>query len=48
MPSFEYSGLNPRFNQVFNAAMFNHTTVVMKRILQLGQLVDVGGGLAWE
>lgn len=52
MPTFEYSGSNPRFNKVFNTAMLNHTTVVMKRILDLykgfehlGQLVDVGGGL---
>lgn len=50
--AFEYPALDPRFNQVFNTAMFNHTTVVMKKILesykgfeQLKQLVDVGGGL---
>ncbi|KAB2597919.1 anthranilate N-methyltransferase-like [Pyrus ussuriensis x Pyrus communis] len=43
---------DPRFNQVFNTAMFNHTTIVMKKILllykgfeKLTQLVDVGGGL---
>ncbi|XP_061998776.1 anthranilate N-methyltransferase-like [Rosa rugosa] len=52
MPTFEYSGSDQRFNQVFNTAMFNHTTLVVKRILDLysgfehlGELVDVGGGL---
>ncbi|XP_059457630.1 cathecol O-methyltransferase 1-like [Corylus avellana] len=50
--AFEYPGLDPRFNQVFNTAMFNHTTIVIKNILhsykgfeQVNQLVDVGGGL---
>ncbi|KAM1161866.1 hypothetical protein ACFX13_001029 [Malus domestica] len=50
--AFEYAGLDARFNQVFNTAMFNHATIVMKKILQLykgfeklTQLVDVGGGL---
>ncbi|CAI9764911.1 unnamed protein product [Fraxinus pennsylvanica] len=50
--AFEYPGKDPRFNQVFNKAMTNHTTVVMKQILQhykgfdhLKTLVDVGGSL---
>ncbi|XP_050206964.1 cathecol O-methyltransferase 1-like [Mercurialis annua] len=50
--AFEYPRRDPRFNEVFNKAMFNHTTIVMKRILEcyngfedLKQLVDVGGGL---
>ncbi|CAN0889299.1 Caffeic acid 3-O-methyltransferase [Linum grandiflorum] len=50
--SFEYTKLDPKFNQVFNAAMFNHTTMVMKQVLdsykgfeQLNLVVDVGGGL---
>lgn len=50
--AFESPGLDPRFNQVFNTAMFNHTTIVMKKIHhlykgfeKLTQLVDVGGGL---
>ncbi|GAV78988.1 Methyltransf_2 domain-containing protein/Dimerisation domain-containing protein [Cephalotus follicularis] len=50
--AFEYPGLDPRFNQLFNTAMYNHTSVVIKRILKsykgfanLKQLVDVGGGL---
>ncbi|BBN68454.1 O-methyltransferase 1 [Prunus dulcis] len=42
------------FNQVFNTAMFNHTAIVIKKLLHiykgledknLTQLVDVGGGL---
>ncbi|XP_059458738.1 cathecol O-methyltransferase 1-like [Corylus avellana] len=52
MQIFEYAGLEPRFNQVFNSAMFNNTTIISKNILdsykgfqQLKQLVDVGGGL---
>ncbi|KAF3950008.1 hypothetical protein CMV_024185, partial [Castanea mollissima] len=51
--AFKYPDLDPRFNKVFNAAiLFNHTTIVIKKILesykgfeQLRQLVDVGGGL---
>ncbi|XP_022757629.1 caffeic acid 3-O-methyltransferase-like [Durio zibethinus] len=50
--AFEYPGLDARFNQVFNAAMFNISTVVMKKILEsykgfegIKQLVDVGGNL---
>ncbi|KAF5464593.1 hypothetical protein F2P56_014662 [Juglans regia] len=50
--AFEYPGLDPKFNQVFNKAMLNHTTMVIKKILEyykgfetLKQLVDVGGGL---
>ncbi|XP_040367956.1 caffeic acid 3-O-methyltransferase isoform X2 [Rosa chinensis] len=49
---FEYPGLDARFNQLFNTAMFDHTTIVIKKILDLykgfehlKQLVDVGGGL---
>ncbi|XP_059457649.1 cathecol O-methyltransferase 1-like [Corylus avellana] len=52
MQAFEYARLEPRFNQLFNAAMFNHSAIVIKYILdsykgfqQLKQLVDVGGGL---
>ncbi|KAK0583392.1 hypothetical protein LWI29_036440 [Acer saccharum] len=51
MHAFEYPGLDPRFNQVFNKAM-NNTTKVIKNILEIykgfenvKQLVDVGGGL---
>ncbi|KAK6247726.1 hypothetical protein QUC31_019291 [Theobroma cacao] len=49
---FEYPGKDPRFNQVFNTAMINHTTIIVKKILetckgfeQLNRVVDVGGGL---
>ena len=52
MHAFEYPSVDPRFNQVFNTAMLNHTTIVIKQILesykgfeQLRQLIDVGGGL---
>ncbi|CAL9007596.1 unnamed protein product [Prunus brigantina] len=53
MQTFEFLGLDPRFNQVFNTAMSNHTTIVIKKLLHiykgfqdknLTQLVDVGGG----
>ncbi|KAF3669282.1 Caffeic acid 3-O-methyltransferase [Capsicum annuum] len=50
--AFEYPKLDPKFNDVFNKAMINHTTIIMKRILEnykgfesLKSLVDVGGGL---
>ncbi|GKV16542.1 hypothetical protein SLEP1_g27172 [Rubroshorea leprosula] len=50
--AFEYPAKDSRFNQVFNKAMINHTTIVIKEILEsyngfehLTRLVDVGGGL---
>ncbi|XP_048503939.2 cathecol O-methyltransferase 1 [Beta vulgaris subsp. vulgaris] len=50
--AFDYPRSDPRFNEVFNSAMFNHTTIIIKKILQkykgfgdIKQLVDVGGGL---
>ncbi|XP_076954473.1 cathecol O-methyltransferase 1-like [Bidens hawaiensis] len=50
--SFEYPAVDARFNEVFNKAMVNHTTLVMKEILKhyhgfdaLKRVVDVGGGL---
>ncbi|KAK0582607.1 hypothetical protein LWI29_027593 [Acer saccharum] len=50
--AFEYPGLDSRFNQVFNKAMYNHSTIVIKNIVEVyrgfenvKQLVDVGGGL---
>lgn len=50
--AFKYPGLDQRFNKVFNRAMHNGTTIVMKKILKFykgferfKQLVDVGGGL---
>ncbi|KAE8656688.1 Caffeic acid 3-O-methyltransferase [Hibiscus syriacus] len=54
MNSFDYPGKDPSFNQLFNTAMKNITTLVMKNILDaykgftdhLGQvIVDVGGCL---
>ncbi|KAL8167000.1 hypothetical protein V2J09_008499 [Rumex salicifolius] len=52
MNAFEYPATDPKFNQVFNLAMFNHTTILMKKILRsyngfenVDGLVDVGGGL---
>ncbi|KAL9385224.1 hypothetical protein Peur_022234 [Populus x canadensis] len=50
--AFEYPGLDPRFNQVFNTAMYNQTTVVLENMLEaytgfknLKQLVEIGGGM---
>lgn len=50
--AFEYPSIDSRFNQVFNTAMINHTTIVMNKVLQcykgfeeVKRLVDVGGGL---
>ncbi|XP_076947807.1 cathecol O-methyltransferase 1-like [Bidens hawaiensis] len=50
--AFEYPALDARFNNVFNNGMVNHTTIVMKEILDcydgfnnLECVVDVGGGL---
>ncbi|KAJ1390797.1 Winged helix-like DNA-binding domain superfamily [Sesbania bispinosa] len=52
MHAFEYPSVDPKFNDLFNKAMVNITTIMMKRILELYQgfedvtkLVDVGGGL---
>lgn len=51
MNVYDYSGTDPRFNMIFNRAMKNHSTIIMKKILEkyngfegLGTLVDVGGG----
>ncbi|XP_048322711.2 caffeic acid 3-O-methyltransferase [Ziziphus jujuba] len=51
MHAFEYLEVDPRFNQVLNTAMYNHTTIAIKQILEvykgfehIKQLVDVGGG----
>lgn len=50
--AFAYPALDARFNELFNNAMVNHTTIVMKEILEcyhgfdnLKSVVDVGGGL---
>ncbi|CAH9070095.1 unnamed protein product [Cuscuta europaea] len=51
MSAFEYHGIDPRFNKVFNRGMSDHSTITMKKILDdykgfegLKTLVDVGGG----
>ncbi|KAK1432749.1 hypothetical protein QVD17_09648 [Tagetes erecta] len=51
MSAFEYGGKDQRFNKVFNNGMYNHSTVTMKKIVDvydgfngLKTLVDVGGG----
>ncbi|KAL8188566.1 hypothetical protein R6Q57_029854 [Mikania cordata] len=52
MSAFEYHGKDQRFNKVFNSGMFNHSTMTMKKIVDLYDgfsglktLVDVGGGI---
>ncbi|MQM08639.1 hypothetical protein Taro_041496 [Colocasia esculenta] len=52
MTAFEYHGTDARFNKVFNAGMSNHSTITMKKILEIyggfegiNVLVDVGGGI---
>lgn len=52
MTAFEYPGTDPRFNKVFNQGMFDHSTIIMNKILEtytgfnaLTSLVDVGGGI---
>lgn len=52
MTAFEYAETDQRFNHVFNQAMSNHTTLIMKKILDKYKgfegfkvLVDVGGGI---
>lgn len=51
MTAFEYHGTDPRFNTVFNSGMHGHSTITMKKILEiyggfegLTSVVDVGGG----
>ncbi|KAF2299180.1 hypothetical protein GH714_030908 [Hevea brasiliensis] len=34
MISFEYHGTDPRFNKVFNKGMSDHSTIIMKKILE--------------
>ncbi|KAK7338161.1 hypothetical protein VNO77_18761 [Canavalia gladiata] len=52
MNPFEYSSVDPRFNEVFHKGMVGITTLIMKKILesykgfeQVTKVVDVGGGL---
>ncbi|KAK4572395.1 hypothetical protein RGQ29_030722 [Quercus rubra] len=41
MHAFEYPDLDPRFNKVFNTAMFIHTTIVMKKILEYSNIKGI-------
>ncbi|GKC47137.1 caffeic acid 3-O-methyltransferase-like protein [Tanacetum coccineum] len=50
--SSEYPALDARFNALFNKAMVDHTTIMMKEVLEryhgfknIKSMVDVGGGL---
>ncbi|CAK7349873.1 unnamed protein product [Dovyalis caffra] len=52
MHVFEYSQVDSNFSKLFNTGMINHTTIVIKKLLEtykglegIKQLVDVGGGL---
>ncbi|KAL1348619.1 hypothetical protein AAHE18_07G093300 [Arachis hypogaea] len=52
MHVFEYAKIDPRFNEVFNKALVNSSTILMKRTIDLyngfehiNKLVDVGGGV---
>ena len=52
MPTSVYHGKDQRFANVFNNGMSNHSTIVMKQILEaykgfegLSSVVDVGGGI---
>ncbi|RZC54399.1 hypothetical protein C5167_013249 [Papaver somniferum] len=52
MSAFEYPGVDLRFNQVFNKAMSDHTTLTMTKVFEkykgfegIKVLVDVGGGV---
>ncbi|XP_042480565.1 caffeic acid 3-O-methyltransferase-like isoform X2 [Macadamia integrifolia] len=51
MSAFEYQGVDPRFNVLFNEAMEGQTIITMNNLLQvykgfegLNSVVDVGGG----
>lgn len=48
---YEYHAIDPRFNTIFHEAMYNNSTMVMKKFVEtydgfegLESLVDVGGG----
>ncbi|KAI5432619.1 caffeic acid 3-O-methyltransferase 1 [Lathyrus oleraceus] len=52
MNTFEFHGINPRINKLFNNAMSDRSCIIMKNILVtysgfegLGSIVDVGGGI---
>uniref|UniRef100_A0AAU7BB35 O-methyltransferase 10 n=1 Tax=Lophophora williamsii TaxID=130138 RepID=A0AAU7BB35_LOPWI len=52
MDVFHYQGTEPRFNKIFNKAMYGQSTYIIKKIVRrykgfenIQRLVDVGGGL---
>lgn len=52
MTAFEYQGVDPRFNKIFNQAMKGQSTMMTNKLLQIYHgfhdvktLVDVGGGI---
>ncbi|KAF9612270.1 hypothetical protein IFM89_038840 [Coptis chinensis] len=53
MSLFQYSSVDPRFNQVFNSAMFHTTSLIMNEIFigkykgfeNLKEITDIGGGI---
>lgn len=52
MHAFEYPSVDPKFNEIFNKAMYHQSTYIIKKVLteykgftNIKQLVDVGGGL---
>uniref|UniRef100_A0A224X403 Caffeic acid O-methyltransferase n=1 Tax=Hypericum perforatum TaxID=65561 RepID=A0A224X403_HYPPE len=52
MSSFEYHTKDSRYNKVFNNAMNDHSTIIMKKLLKtydgftgIKTVVDVGGGI---
>ncbi|KAL0913177.1 hypothetical protein M5K25_016617 [Dendrobium thyrsiflorum] len=52
MTVFDYHGMDPRFNKVFNDGMSGQSTIITNKLLEiydgfdgLGSLVDVGGGV---
>ncbi|XP_010523841.1 PREDICTED: caffeic acid 3-O-methyltransferase-like [Tarenaya hassleriana] len=49
---FQYPSTDQKFNELFNTAMFHHTSIVLNKVLetykgfdQVNSLVDVGGGV---
>ncbi|KAF9610548.1 hypothetical protein IFM89_023213 [Coptis chinensis] len=53
IPLFQYSSVNPRFNQVFNSTMFHATSLMMNEIFigkykgfeNMKEVIDIGGGI---
>lgn len=52
MHLFEYLGIDSTFSDVFNKSMYNHTTIFMKKILEvytgfqeITEIIDIGGGI---